>query len=288
MTQYWDSYIVSGLDNKMIDLVNGFQEPCKITISETNLGTRPWTRIEYRGGAGDPISYYHDSFPTALNDWYSVHELRYQNYVAANPVKSIILIPPDYKFDEDASNSFYRLEAAANGTILLHQGDDWTFNINFIYNFTPKVVQSPESYFNSCESLADVALYDPNQKTTYEIGDEANGGVVFYVDNTGEHGLVAAKGDIGLYIWEEAMNKCTEITLHGYRDWYLPSKNELNLVYTNLHRAGLGDFVEIGYWSSTQVAGDCAWTQNFGLPKGSNTFKSQRKKEVTVLTIRSF
>ena len=34
-----------------------------------------------------------------------------------------------------------------------------------------------------------------------EIGDTLQGGIVFYVDGTGEHGLVAATEDLGTYQW---------------------------------------------------------------------------------------
>ena len=36
---------------------------------------------------------------------------------------------------------------------------------------------------------------------TYEVGDFAQGGVVFYVDETGQHGLVVAKNDLPGIVW---------------------------------------------------------------------------------------
>lgn len=47
-------------------------------------------------------------------------------------------------------------------------------------------------------------------------------------------------------------------------DWFLPSRGELYLMYTNLHQKGLGNFsAEDWYWSSTEVNGGDAWDHSF-------------------------
>jgi len=97
----------------------------------------------------------------------------------------------------------------------------------------------------------------------YEIGELAHGGIVFYIDSTGQHGLVAAMEDFENYYttqsfcgisveingadgtaigtgFQNTLNivaECPETTTlasealsyesEGYSDWYLPSKYEL-------------------------------------------------------------
>jgi len=45
--------------------------------------------------------------------------------------------------------------------------------------------------------------------------------------------------------------------------WFLPSRGELNLMYTNLKANGHGGFVDHMYWSSSEAAGNDAWEQYF-------------------------
>jgi hypothetical protein len=151
---------------------------------------------------------------------------------------------------------------------------------------------------------------------TYAIGDTGPaGGFVFYVTDDGLHGLEAAPEDIGgnspsgtLIPWGCAsveltgMNEtgigsgehntsqrdlCDDSTTaaksaaayvhNGYTDWFLPSKDELNLMWFNLadtdgfgDNSGVddagnpGDFASYYYWSSSQFDSNYAWDQSFG------------------------
>jgi hypothetical protein len=60
-----------------------------------------------------------------------------------------------------------------------------------------------------------------------------------------------------------AARLCADLSFGGYDDWYLPSKDELDLLYANLHRRGLGGFAESYYWSSSESDASKAWDQDF-------------------------
>jgi hypothetical protein len=61
-----------------------------------------------------------------------------------------------------------------------------------------------------------------------------------------------------------AAQMCAEYELNGYRDWFLPSEDELTLMYENLKQNGLGNFEDEWYWSSTQSSVHRALCRNFG------------------------
>ena len=61
-----------------------------------------------------------------------------------------------------------------------------------------------------------------------------------------------------------AAKLCSDLTQGGYSDWFLPSKDELNLMYENLHLKGIGSFEPDWYWSSSEGGAVLAWFQFFG------------------------
>lgn len=153
--------------------------------------------------------------------------------------------------------------------------------------------------------VADTATSHTDSCIFYSVGDFAQGGIIFWVDETRQHGLVCAKVDQSSKIsWSAgthtrtmaigdgpfageantiiiisnqglgdtkpyAASLCNElqITENGktYGDWYLPSREELNLMYLNryvidstaianggerFYRGGLNENRN-SYWSST-------------------------------------
>jgi hypothetical protein len=61
----------------------------------------------------------------------------------------------------------------------------------------------------------------------------------------------------------QAAQVCEALDIDGYADWFLPSKDELNLLYTNLKEKGLGEFSDNVYWSSSEYGRTMAWAQRF-------------------------
>lgn len=61
-----------------------------------------------------------------------------------------------------------------------------------------------------------------------------------------------------------AAKYCLDLSSGGYTDWYLPSRDELNLIYVNRLSLPAGERHELfGYYSSSEFAADSAWRQNF-------------------------
>lgn len=83
-----------------------------------------------------------------------------------------------------------------------------------------------------------------------------------------------SSGDV-TYRRQRAAYLCDQLTSNGYSDWFLPSKEELNMIYTNLKLAipSLGNLSDSYYWSSTEVTAPRAWVQYFGTGAQSYDFK---------------
>ena len=164
---------------------------------------------------------------------------------------------------------------------------------------------------------------DDNAPTTYySVGDFAQGGIIFWVDETGQNGLVCAKEDQSTGVrWYAGTNGNTQakgdgpfsgeantaiiiaaqvaigddnvtyaaricnellITEGGktYGDWYLPSKEELDLIYQTIATInatatanGGSAFEDADYWSSTETDDSYAWLQFFATGGQYSSFK---------------
>lgn len=56
--------------------------------------------------------------------------------------------------------------------------------------------------------------------------------------------------------WPEAKKACNDLG----NGWRLPSKEELEAIYNQLHEKGLGNFKDDNYWSSTELDDYDAWS----------------------------
>ena len=137
--------------------------------------------------------------------------------------------------------------------------------------------------------------------TSFSIGQSYGGGIIFYIDGTGQHGLIAATSDqssgaawclapeliggtstaigSGQTNTTAIVTKCTSsaayicdiLVLNGYNDWFLPSKDELHQLY--LQRNLVGGFADDYYWSSSEYDLNDAWSHHFQIGFQGNLVK---------------
>ena len=82
-----------------------------------------------------------------------------------------------------------------------------------------------------------------------------------------------------------AAKLCDDLILNGYDDWFMPSKDELNLMYKNLHLSLFGGFASDDYWSSSEYDAGGAWLQLFGSGEQYNSNKTNYRR---VRALRAF
>ena len=147
-------------------------------------------------------------------------------------------------------------------------------------------------------SVASAASNSVTPASAPAIGDFHQGGIVFYLDGNGG-GLIAAPSDQSCCSnWNTAVSLCSNLTLGGYSDWFLPSKDELNLMWTNLadsdstgsnsgvtDSGNLGDFAASVYWSSTEDDSGYAWFQYFTI---GSQYRYNKNNSFNVRAVRAF
>jgi hypothetical protein len=145
--------------------------------------------------------------------------------------------------------------------------------------------------------VSNQAFAEADNKNKKVVGQTFGGGIIFYVDGTGEHGLIASidtgegiraqwgcyntsveDTELGVGTGADNTKKiitvcrtagsgniaarlCNEVVIEGYTDWFLPSKEELNLLYEN--KEIIGGYEHGYYWSSSEVDSHFAWYQHF-------------------------
>ncbi len=106
---------------------------------------------------------------------------------------------------------------------------------------------------------SDICFKVETEDMLKKVGDYYQGGYIVFIEDG--HGLIATIDDLGFSNWVDAKSDCENLVLNGYNDWYLPNKNELNLIYLNKVRIGhlTNDF----YWSSTEYDNNRIYVQSF-------------------------
>jgi hypothetical protein len=126
----------------------------------------------------------------------------------------------------------------------------------------------------------------PESVIHHLYGKTYAGGLIFYLDVYGG-GLVANTSDAPFLLeWNDAITYCDTLSTGGDNNWYLPNRNELNEMYMNLHKKGLGGFVQWWYWSSMEYDYDYAWTKYFN--NGGDLYVLDKTNSYYVRAIRAF
>lgn len=144
--------------------------------------------------------------------------------------------------------------------------------------------------------LIHISFCQTETQIAFRIGDFYEGGIIFSLDNTGKHGLIATpdgqeyqtcwgkSGWTNASFVNEGMENtkrivaylkdskkldciapaayiCDTLSLGGYFDWYLPSINELKEMYDQ--QKMIGGFISTFYCSSTEFDKKEFWVVDF-------------------------
>jgi hypothetical protein len=164
-----------------------------------------------------------------------------------------------------------------------------------------------------------------NATALLEIGSYYAGGIVFYIDQTGKHGLVCTLSDqssaaewgcygtsldgadgtsigtggqntldivSGCYTVGTAAHLCYNLNFNGFDDWFLPSLDELSFMYHNknaINEVALTNggeaLFEDYYWSSSEYSSWQAWPFIF---TDGNSGTIEKNIKARVRAVRAF
>jgi hypothetical protein len=162
------------------------------------------------------------------------------------------------------------------------------------------------------------SLYAIGDGSRYAIGDAGPaGGIVFYITDGGLHGLEAATEDqysasdnwgcygtiisgangtavgTGEQNTADIIADCNETSAASIAaaygpGWYLPSKDELDLLYVQKDAGVVGGFASYFYWSSSQNGANNAWFQLFIDGSQYSGINASKANALNVRAVRAF
>lgn len=185
----------------------------------------------------------------------------------------------------------------ANGPYFIETKTDPAGGTNYTITGTSQLLSVPYALY-----AANAGTATGGGNFTHYIGEEYGGGVIFHLwkDNAGvEHGLIvaltdqsisqawsnvtsAAIGTSAQSLWDGLSNSnsivgqaghtssaaklCLDLVSGGQSDWYLPSIQELNMLWNNYYTvtralsqiSGTTQLSNSGYWSSTENGSNLA------------------------------
>ena len=212
----------------------------------------------------------------------------------------------------------------ANGPYFIETKTDPAGGTNYTITGTSQLLSVPYALY-----AANAGTATGGGNFTHYIGEEYGGGVIFHLwkDNAGvEHGLIVALTDqsisqawsnvtsaeIGTSAqssWDGLSNSnsivgqaghtssaaklCLDLVSGGQSDWYLPSIQELNMLWNNYYTvsralsqiSGATQLSNSAYWSSSESNYNLAW--NFSFYAGS-TYDNNKNYAGCVRAVRAF
>jgi hypothetical protein len=226
---------------------------------------------------------------------------------------------PEIKIDTSVHHVLFRGTGASSlnrsgDTILIHSTDNnTTYNAGSGLTLTGTTFTAADvSATNEIQALSishDTIYLSSGGfvKLPYRhyVGEHFGGGIVYYVDYSGQHGLIVSESDTGGNIvwsnissgWTNAQSfsnglansdtiikqsghtnsaakYCLDYTVNHngvFSDWFLPSSYELSMIFSNAY--ALGSFTASNYWTSTEYSNIYAWYLNF--TNGSINYNSK-------------
>lgn len=197
--------------------------------------------------------------------------------------------------DADATNEIELPANPENGDVAFYDGEAWQ--------------RLPKGTDGQVLTMQNGLPTWKDEPCHFEIGQTYGGGIIFHLDESGCHGLIVAPvdqphskrwgcqgtlidGADGTAIGTGMQNTldilagcpsnnnaaaiCADLVIQGKDDWYLPSRDELNLIWENLTdldedgvNSGEEDPYNISgmsngyYWSSTELNSEQASSQGF-------------------------
>ena len=261
-----------------------------VGIAQTLSFTSPNLELSDNGGTIDLTALINDADSDSSNEIQNLSQVLTEGNTAGAQLKNIT----DPTDAQDAATKSYVDSLAADGS-------------------ETKVTAGTNVIVTGSGTTASPYVVNATGGATLAIGDSYQGGIIFWLDDTGQHGLIAATTDqsiaalwldtsyvrtngvrdgigAGMYNTERIIAKqginpyaaqlCAKYQGGGYGDWYLPSKYELNLL--SLQYTKVGGFSYARYWSSTEYDSTLAWSNNIQLNREQyeNKFTGNRVRAI--------
>jgi hypothetical protein len=240
--------------------------------------------------------------------------------------------------NKDASSNAFTSIDWSKGPYFIKTETDPTGGTSYSLNNVSQLLSVPYAiHSKTAESLVGGNSGSNSGSFSHFIGEEFGGGVIFHLwkDTKGvEHGLVLAKTDLSTsYEWSDisdieigqtaqsnrdglsnsnaiakqnghtksAAKLCLDLVSGGVSDWYLPSKQEMYLLWNNYYsvsnslnqitgstQLSYKDFKT--YWTSSEYDKSMAWS--FDFEKGKSVFfddgNNSKNSKNYVRAIRAF